>query len=355
MREDLKRLLTTSPPACTPNDAEDLAAEYFGKHVRARMLSSERDQNFRLDADSGERYVLKISNHAERADVVDFQNRALDHIHARDASIPIPRVVAGRNGRSQFTVKLHGRDHIVRLMTWLEGKVLHDADIGPSQAVRLSATIGGLLARLGLALRGFEHSASNPPLLWDMKHAGALTELLDCIADEKLRKASEGALKDFDTLSPALATLRSQVIHNDFNPDNLLLQFDDPARISGVIDFGDLVASPLIIDVAVAAAYQLADEGDPLDGALPLIAGYHAARPLQALEIELLPSLIRTRLASSILIMSWRMRQYPQNRDYLARSQTRFRQQLVRLRHLDGGLAAARIQTACSRAMTAGD
>ncbi len=353
MQKDLERLLATTPPACTPGEAEDIAAEYFGKHARARSLSSERDQNFRLEAGTGERFVLKISNHAERAEVVEFQNRALIHIRQRDASLPVPNIIAGRDGRLQFEVSLHERVHIVRLMSWLDGRVLYDAALGPEQAARLAGRLGGLLARLGLALRDFDHPGSNPRLLWDMKNAAALGELLDCITETSLRASIERVLQDFSALLPTLESVRSQVIHNDMNPDNVLLSRQDPTRICGIIDFGDMVKSPGVIDVAVAAAYQLAGDDDPLAGALPLIAGYHAVRPLRPLEIELLLDLMRTRLASSILIMSWRMRQFPQNRDYLMRSQAGFRRHLAGLEGVDGGLAAARIEAACSRALQA--
>jgi Ser/Thr protein kinase RdoA (MazF antagonist) len=46
--------------------------------------------------------------------------------------------------------------------------------------------------------------------------------------------------------------LRKQVIHTDFHGDNLRVG----DRVSGVLDFGDSLAGPIAMDVAVAGCYQ---------------------------------------------------------------------------------------------------
>ena len=63
---------------------------YGIRALRAEPLVSERDRNFRLDAIDGRRYVLKFSNSAEQEQVVDFQNRALQHIAVTDPGLPVP-------------------------------------------------------------------------------------------------------------------------------------------------------------------------------------------------------------------------------------------------------------------------
>ena len=181
----------------------------------------------------------------------------------------------------------------------------------------LACKLGEVLARLGLALRGFDHPGSNPPLLWDMKHAGNLRALLAYIEEPDINTLIGGTLDRFDThVQPMLNKLRTQVIYNDLNRGNVLLDKTDPNDISGIIDFGDLVKSPLIIDPAIAAAYQLSEGDDPLAGALPLIAGYHAVCPLQQLEMIVLIDLIRTRLVTSLLINTYRTILFPENREY---------------------------------------
>ena len=151
-------------------------------------------------------------------------------------------------------------------------------------------------------------------------------------------------------MKPVLEPLRTQVIHNDLNPGNVLLDKAQPDQIAGLIDFGDMTRSPLIIELAVAAAYQLSEGIDPLAGALPMIAGYHAVEPLLDTEMELLTDLIRTRLITSLLIGSYRATLFPENREYLLISQQSARNFLINLKSLSASDALARVRKACHSA-----
>ena len=343
----IQRMLTTTAPALSGDRAAALVLQYFGIRATAHPLVGERDQNFRLDADDGQHFTLKISNHAERETVVDFQNRALSHIAGTDPALPVPRVVPGLDGRLHYRFENAGNHHLVRVLSWVEGRVLNSAETGPDLVNRM----GRLLARLGLALQDFDHPGSNPPSLWDMKRAAGLRGLLDSIEIPELRDLAGQVLDGFDTrISPVLNDLRTQVIYSDMHLDNVLVDESRPDRISGLIDFGDLVKSPLVMDLAIASAYQLSNSGDPLHGALPMIAGYHAVNPLRALEQRLLPDLIKTRLVTSLLIGSYRAALFPDNREYLLTSFNEARQALVRLSRTHTDEAVRRIGEACKPA-----
>jgi Ser/Thr protein kinase RdoA (MazF antagonist) len=340
----IQKLLTTSPPAIPPADAVSVAASHYGIHARIRPLVSERDQNFRLDTDSGKKYMLKIFNYAEDLQVIDFQNQALIHIAKQDSSFPLPHVIPTLDGQLHCSVKLNGKTHFVRVLSWLDGMILDDASIDAGLVNR----IGRLMARLGLALKDFDHPSSNPPSLWDMKRAAGLRDLLIHIKEPELRQIISQTLDKFIAkVKPTLDTLRTQVIHNDINLGNVIMDRAQPDQISGIIDFGDLTKSPLIIDLAVAAAYQLSEGDNPLAGALPMIAGYHAIRPLQDTEIALLTDLIRTRLITSLLIGGYRSTLFPENSEYLLSSQSSARNFLVSLNRLNTDDAADRIRAVC--------
>ena len=340
----IQEMLTSTPPAFSTGEATSIAADKYGIHASAHPLVSDRDQNFRLDGQNGTRYTLKISNSAEQEQVVDFQNRALVHIEKQDASLSLPRMIPDLDGQLHSAVRKDGKSHYVRVLSWVDGSVLQDADVNEELADRL----GRLLARLGLALDGYEHPGSNPPLLWDMKRAAGLHDLLGYIEEPELRELVTRTLDRFvSNVKPTLDTLRTQVIHSDMNPGNVLMDDERPDEISGVIDFGDMVKSPLITDLAIAASYQLGDGDDPLGGALPMIAGYHAVRPLLPAEMELLTDLIRTRLITSLLIGSYRVTLFPENRDYLMISYNSARSFLINLNRLGADDALARIRAAC--------
>lgn len=341
--QDLQGLLTTSPPAFTNADVQQIAFEYFSIQAEAKLLASERDQNFCLKTADQQRYTFKIANQAEQLAVVEFQNGALQRMAKLDPDLPIPRVIANRNGEFHTRIEHAGKAYWVRVLSWVEGSVLYDSK---TSAVLLNE-LGQLLARMGIALKDYEHAGSNPPLLWDMNRAAGLRGFLPCVDDPALGSMIEDTLDRFDDLLPKLRNMRTQVIYNDLNPDNVLVDPDNPERISGIIDFGDLVESPLIIDLAVAAAYYLDEGDDPLAGAAPLIAGYNTLRPLLLEEMNILTDLIKTRLITSILIMSWRMSEFPENREYLQRSQASSKAFLSSLSRLDDKSAFQQIQAFC--------
>jgi Ser/Thr protein kinase RdoA (MazF antagonist) len=340
----VQKILTTIPPAFSDTEAAAIAADHYGISGSVRPLVSERDQNFQLTAQDGQHYTLKIANHAEHQEVIDFQNQALLHVAKQDAAFPLPRVIATMEGQLHCRVEQAGKAHSVRVLSWLEGSVIHDAKGGAGLAWRM----GQLLARLDVALRGFDHPGSNAPLLWDMKRAANLADLIVHIEEPGLRQLIDQTLDKFiSEVKPVLDTLRTQVIHNDMNPGNVLMDKTRPDQVAGLIDFGDMTRSPLIIDLAVAAAYQLAEGSDPLAGALPMIAGYHGMEPLLDTEMALLTDLIRTRLITSLLIGTYRSTLFPENREYLLISQQSARHFLINLRDLRTDDALARIRHAC--------
>ena len=107
------------------------------------------------------------------------------------------------------------------------------------------------------------------------------------------------------------------MIHNDMNPDNVLVKHSDSSQVAGMIDFGDMVHAPLINDPAVAAAYQTVSCGDLFQGTADILKGYHSTNPLQEQELDLLPSLVVNRIAMTAIISEWRAKEHPENQDYI--------------------------------------
>lgn len=296
--------IAAEPPAISAARAIAIASEYYGLEVAATPLTSERDQNFLLTTGDGRRAVLKIANAVEDATVTDFQIRALEHIAAhRDAGLAVPEILPTLAGESDFRLELDGERHVTRLVTFLAGTPLADARMDAA----VCRSLGAQLALLDTALADFTHPGEEQRLLWDMKRAPELRELLEFLPDAGMSALVVAALDEFEQRAlPAFGRLRWQVIHNDANPGNVLLSAAGDA-VTGIIDFGDMLRSPLAIDVAVAAAYLRALEGNPLSLIVELIAGYHAILPLTRAETEMLHVLIKMRLATTVLILHWRM------------------------------------------------
>ncbi|MDP3910415.1 MAG: aminotransferase class III-fold pyridoxal phosphate-dependent enzyme [Gemmatimonadales bacterium] len=209
-------------------------------------------------------------------------------------------------------------------------------------------TLGALSARLGRALRGYFHPAAGHVLLWDIKHAGLLRARLDEIEDSERRRLIGRHLDHFEThVLPVLHGLRAQVIHNDMTPDHVLVDTGDPERITGIIDFGDMVHSTLINDLAATATDHLAGAADPIEVAGDFLAGYHSVTPLETEEIDLLFDLLLTRLAAVAVITTWRTKRYPENRHYLGGDDPFAWNMLESLSGIDAATVRERFRAIC--------
>ena len=309
--------LSSSVPDLSLADVAELAARLYGIHAKAESLTSERDANFRLVSADGGACLLKISNPSEADEVVDLQTACLDHIADVDPARPVPRVLhtlAGANG--DHVVLPDGRRCAVRLLTYLEGVQAKGTTRSRAQRVQL----GAALAQLDLALRDFVHPAASHDLLWNVSRADRLAHLVDEITGDARRKIVRHFMDRFvGELLPRLAHMRAQVIHNDFNLYNVLVAADDPDRVTGIIDFGDMIHAPLVGEVATAAAFQMAEAADPLAAVAEFIGAYHAILPLHAEEQEIVADLVTTRHLITVLISEWRSRLYPGNHAYIMR------------------------------------
>lgn len=309
--------LSTSVPDLATAEAETLAARLYGIVGEAELLTSERDQNFRIAAADGSSYLLKISNPSEADEVVDLQTASLDHIAAVDPGAPVPKVLRTLEGTSGDHVLLpDGRRCAVRLLTYLEGVPVRSTERSRAQRIAL----GAALARLDLALRDFSHKEASHDLLWNVARADQLADLEGAIESGPQKAVVRKFMDRFVTdILPRLGRLRAQAIHNDYHLHNILVDPADVTRVTGIIDFGDMVHAPLAGEVATGAAYQMAGAADPLAAASEFVGGFHTVLPLLAEEQEIVGDLMATRHLITVLISEWRVRRYPENRAYIMR------------------------------------
>jgi Ser/Thr protein kinase RdoA (MazF antagonist) len=322
------------------------ALHHYGIEGEMRPLTGERDRNYRLEsARSGERFMLKISHPSETPLVADFQTQALLHIARADPGLPVQRIVPTCDGQPSLLCDPgDGLPRVARLFSYLPGLPLPEAPRTSAQQLNLARA----LARLDLALHGFDHPAGALALPWDIQRADSVRGLLAHIADPARRALAERSLDRFERdAKPVLAGLRTQPIHNDFNIYNVLVDPGDTDRIAGILDFGDMVRAPLIDDLAVAAAYQLDPAGDALAGIVPFVAAYHAVLPLTREEVDVLFTLITARLVMVVAISGWRAARHPDNAAYLLRNNPLSWARLQACDRIGNDVAGAAFRRAC--------
>ncbi|WP_337998226.1 phosphotransferase [Oleispirillum naphthae] len=304
-------------------EAAEVAAALFGLSGRPSRLATEKDDTFRIDAEGGRRYILKVANPTEAPAELELQVLLLRHIARQDPEIPVPRLIPDARGRAcpAFTDRA-GQTRRVRLMTFLEGAVLDATETSPAERER----IGEVLARLRLATASFAHPAENRVLAWDVKHLAGLHPLLEAV-ESPLRKSllTEG-MERFRALSGRIAALRTQVLHNDFSRSNLVVDHARPEFVTGIIDFGDAVRTAVAIDVSTALLNQLPRDaaqhpaGDLFAAGRDLLRGYLRVAGLTEEELRLIPHLVMGRAVARALLSLWRARRFPGNAAYILRN-----------------------------------
>ena len=310
-----RELLESPSPSFALDQVLSFADQRYGLTGELSPMDSERDQNFHIRTETGEQYVIKIANSAENPAVIDMQLKALKHIALVDPTLPVPGALLSRKGQAIEQIRAeNGRYHDARILTNLPGACPKD---DPTDT-RLNRPIGVCLGQLARALRGFFHPHANYQILWDLKHTPKLRQFLPLITDQDDRELVTYFLDRFDrNVKPQIPKLRAQVVHNDLSPDNILVAENDAGRIVGIIDFGDMTHTCLVIDLATTIAPMLRYQNDPLETAAEIIAGYHEMIPLEDQELRVLYDLIAARLTMLNVIAIWRESIHPYNRAYI--------------------------------------
>lgn len=337
--------LTFDPPFLSSAEAEALAARRFGLRGTAAPLPGERDRNALITTGDGQRAVLKISHPAEDRAELELQHAALDHLARRAPELQVPRVLRTDDGADIVTEVIAGRPHLVRCLGWVEGRML--AETSPHDEGLLQS-LGETLGALSGALQDFRHPAARRTLKWDLARAGWIRDHLGAVADPDRRAIAERFLARYDAAGNSLATLRRSVAYNDANDHNIVVAASGPwpHRVVGVIDFGDLLETMTIADLAIGLAYAMLHKPDPLMAAAAVIRGYHQRFPLTEPEIEQLFTLIGARLAVSVVNSAIQRSARPENA-YLTITETPAWALLERLAQVPPALAHYLFRSAC--------
>ena len=322
--------------------ARELAEREYDIQGSASLLDGERDRNFRIDSEDRS-YVLKIAPFEDSRAELELQAEVLEFLAVRALTLEVPRLVRTRGGERLFQISISGESHLGRLVTYLPGRLYaRVADSPPA----LRGSLGRGLGELDGALAQFSHPAARRVLPWDLARARDMLRLAPGVRPDSLGLQVEEQLHRFCTVvEPVLPELRSSVIHNDANDYNLLVA-DDEERVSGIIDFGDMVETATICELAIAIAYAILGSEDPIPAAEEVVRGYHEVHPLYEREIEVLFDLVRTRLVTSVCISSRNRCEDPGN-EYLQISEAPMREMVGRLHHVDAREVEAKFRTIC--------
>lgn len=290
--------LSLPAPVVSLEQAASLAAEHFGVTGVPTGLGSNQEANVLVQAPAGP-VVLKVANPAFTAAELELQNAAMMYAAAAGPPFALPRPLPARDGRTVVPVLLDGVRTHARLLTFVPGDLLVDRPVLTEPVLE---SFGRLVAQVGRALAGFEHPASERVLQWDLRRAGEVVGALAAHVEDAGRRRRVLALcrAATDRLAPVGDALRQQVVHADLADYNVLTRRGTDGRplLSGVIDFGDVMRTWLVADLATAVTATLwrPDRSALLD-VVAAARGYHATVPLTEPEVVALWPLVAVRAA----------------------------------------------------------
>jgi homoserine kinase type II len=229
--------------------------------------------NYFLTTTTGE-YVLTLFEHIPRADL-PFYVGLMDHLAHRDVVCPQPM----RRENGEMLAEVNGKPACI--VTRLPGAPRAQPDADDCR------TVGEILARIHVGAVDYDAGLANwRGREWRESFAATLAPKLSAAENELIASENRYQAIHDDSVLP------QGVIHGDLFHDNVL--WDEEGR-GGVIDFYFACDDVLLYDVAIAVNDWCAMPDGSLDArrVAAFIEGYEEARPLEDLEREMWPVMLR--------------------------------------------------------------
>ncbi|MBC8132515.1 MAG: phosphotransferase, partial [Deltaproteobacteria bacterium] len=186
--------------------------------------------------------------------------------------------------------------------------------------VPMAHDLGALIGRMDVALAGLSsvgHAHAHVPPPHDLTHfAETRRRLSQCCrhARDGRQPMNIGAaipwplvdrcLDDLEARARSWGSLPRQLIHGDLSAQNLLA---DGARVTGVLDFGDVAVGARVADIAVAICHLGFAQGRAHTRIIrALWDGWSNVVSPTATECRVLPALMTSRFCKLIVDHAWR-------------------------------------------------
>ena len=220
---------------------QNLVKEHYGLNVTVISLNGYDELNFLLSNDKNQKYILKISNESHPFPFLEAQIKIIQHLSKSAVSDCFQHFCINKQGDELTKIVLHSKTFYLRILNFLEGVFWVEKETKTNE---LYYNLGSFMGNMDHALQDFSHLAMHRKYTWDISRASETTANLKHILDHEKRRIADYFLLQFDIeVLPQIGQLRHAYIHNDANDYNILVQDN---RISGLIDFGDMVYTALI-------------------------------------------------------------------------------------------------------------
>jgi 4-aminobutyrate aminotransferase-like enzyme/Ser/Thr protein kinase RdoA (MazF antagonist) len=276
-------------------DIQQLAIEHYGLSATVKALDGYDELNFILTDEKNQKYILKLSDENQSYPFLDAQVKIIQHLSKSPLAESFQQFSINKNGEALTQIIRDNKTYYIRILSFLEGTFWYEQ---PNKSNTSLYNLGAFMGNMDKALQDFSHPAMHRHYTWDISKASDANEKLKYITNHERRRIAGYFLLQFDTeVLPQIYQLRHAYIHNDANDCNVMAQGE---KTTGLIDFGDMVYSALINNLAIACTYAILESNDPLTDASLVVKGYHETYTLTTQELDLLYYLIAGRLCISV-------------------------------------------------------
>ena len=316
----------------------------FGIQAEIKVLPGEIDLNYHVRSIRGDQYILKIAGPEEKIENLELQNAAMIHFSKKKFDLQVSQVVDSIEGKGISEINEGGQKRFIRLLTWVDGRPL--AKVSPHSGLLLQR-VGEMCGNLCLSLADFDHPAAHRFMKWDPQQTECIKPHIQNFSGTH-KEVAIYFYSLFEKMAlPFFSTLRKSINHNDANDYNVLVSQDTLEPIvPGVIDFGDLVHTQTVNELAIALAYSMMGKPDPLEAACYVVKGFNNKFKLTENELTVLFPLTAARLIISVTCAELNRIANPKN-VYLQISDTPAWELLEKLKVIHPSLAEAAFRNAC--------
>lgn len=279
--------------------------------IEAKKLGGYDSDNYLIQDENGQNYIFKKHLETNIDEIILEECRVLNLL---DQSIPNLFQNGIKSEDDSYIVKEN--DHAYRLVQYLEGSLLAETEITENIVKDLATKIAKMHQVLSTE-RSTPVEARKR--YWDLQYFNISLDYRSYVDETLNTKLLDYFIQQnqWNTL-PFLHQYRKGLLHGDINDYNLLVQDD---QITGIIDFGDITYGPIILDIAIALSYIIAQKDEPTYWTNLFIESYHQVLPFEEKELNALYYLIPLRACQSTLNAAYSIHQQPENKEYIEISQ----------------------------------
>ena len=259
------------------------------------------DQNIKVST-TNKSFILKISSSEEELSFFQAQNKILKVLTKNHKNYQFPMPIKDKDGNDIVEIKSNNCIYFSRLLTWIEGKLWNDI-AKPSN--NLYHKLGEFTGSINKSLIDIHDNSFNRKIVWDLKNYQDLKPYISLIKDNQVSNIINYFFNEYTSLiNQAESKLRKSLIHNDINNYNIIVN-EAEDLIIGVIDFGDMVKSSLINELAIVIAYSLIKSDNIQESSNIIIKAYSDKISLRNEELEILYYTVGIRLSMSIILSAY--------------------------------------------------